>query len=96
VHIFNVLTGDIATRTPKVRGLRTIKKEILKLVETFIGKADDLNAVVTNMIPPLLGAVLGDYNQSIELARDAEVLVIFASISERLGVRFYLGFSCLI
>jgi exportin-1 len=28
----------IGTRTPKVRGLRTIKKEILKLIETHIRK----------------------------------------------------------
>lgn len=29
-------------KTPKVRLLQTIKKEILKLVETYIGKAEDL------------------------------------------------------
>ena len=27
---------------PKVRGLRTIKKEILKLISTYVDKADDL------------------------------------------------------
>ena len=39
--------GLIATKTPKVRGLRTrFKKEILKLVETYISKARNLDDVV--------------------------------------------------
>ncbi|KAI9434013.1 armadillo-type protein [Lactarius indigo] len=37
-------TGQIATKTPKIRQLRTVKKEILKLVETYIRKAEDLEA----------------------------------------------------
>jgi exportin-1 len=76
----------IATKTPKVRGLRTIKKEILKLVETYIKKAEDLEAANSNLIPPLLEAVLGDYNRNVPPARDAEVLNIMATITTRLGV----------
>lgn len=37
--------GPIATKTPKIRHLRTVKKEILKLMETFIKKSEDLEAV---------------------------------------------------
>ena len=76
----------IATKTPKVRGLRTVKKEILKLVETYIKKAEDLEAVNNNFIPPLLDAVLGDYNRNVPTARDAEVLNVVATIVTRLGV----------
>lgn len=79
--------GLVATKTPKVRGLRTIKKEILKLVgETYIKKAEDLEQVTTNLIPPLLEAILGDYNQNIPEARDAEVLSVMVTIVTRLGV----------
>lgn len=77
--------GDIATKTPKVRSLRTIKKEVLKLVETYIKKAEEVEQVNANLIPALLDAVLGDYLQNIPQARDAEVLNVMATIVSRLG-----------
>ncbi|KAG8729546.1 Karyopherin transporter [Ceratobasidium sp. 423] len=76
--------GPVATRTPKVRALRTIKKEILKLMETYVKKAEDLDTLYTNFIPPLLEAVLGDYNRNVPHARDAEVLNVMATITSRL------------
>lgn len=76
--------GPVATRTPKVRSLRTIKKEILKLMETYVKKAEDLETLYTNFIPPLLEAVLGDYNRNVPHARDAEVLNVMATITSRL------------
>ncbi|KAJ3820851.1 CRM1 C terminal-domain-containing protein [Lentinula raphanica] len=77
--------GVIATKTPKVRQLRTVKKEILKLMETYIKKAEDLEAVNSNFMPPLLDAILGDYNRNVPTARDAEVLNVMATITGRLG-----------
>ena len=80
-------TGPVATKTPKVRQLRTVKKEILKLMETYIKKAEDLDAVNINFMPPLLDAILGDYNRNVPASRDAEVLNVMATIVVRLGVR---------
>ncbi|KAJ9124761.1 Exportin-1 [Naganishia onofrii] len=77
--------GLIATRTPKVRALRTIKKEILKLVETYIKRAEDLEGTNTNLIPGLLEAVLVDYQRNVPPARDAEVLNLMATIIGVLG-----------
>ncbi|KAG2041792.1 CRM1 C terminal-domain-containing protein [Suillus americanus] len=77
--------GNIATKTPKIRQLRTVKKEILKLMETYIKKAEDLESVNTNFMPPLLDAILGDYNRNVPTARDAEVLNVMATITSRLG-----------
>ena len=79
--------GLIATKTPKIRQLRTIKKEILKLMETFIKRSEDLETVNNNFMPPLLDAILGDYNRNVPAARDAEVLNVMATIITRLGVR---------
>ncbi|KAH9815389.1 CRM1 C terminal-domain-containing protein [Melampsora americana] len=79
------IEGIIATKTPKVRGLRTIKKEILKLVDTHIRRAEDLNSLNDTLLPPLLEAVLGDYNRNIPAARDAEVLNVVSTIVTRLG-----------
>lgn len=82
------LAGLIATKTPKVRQLRTVKKEILKLMETYIRKAEDLEAVNSSFMPPLLDAILGDYNRNVPTARDAEVLNVMATITSRLGVNY--------
>lgn len=73
---------------PKVRGLRTIKKEILKLIETYVEKADDLEMVRTNIVPNLLDAVLVDYNRNVPNARDAEVLKVMSAIITKLSVRW--------
>lgn len=77
--------GLIATKTPMIRGLRTIKKEILRLFETYIKKAEDLEQVNQMIIPQLLDAVLSDYHDNVPTARDAEVLNVMATIVSRLG-----------
>jgi exportin-1 len=82
--------GLIATKTPKVRALRTIKKEILKLMESYIKKAEDLEAIHANFIPPLLDAILGDYNRNVPPARDAEVLNVMGTVTNRLAVRIFI------
>jgi exportin-1 len=70
---------------PKVRGLRTIKKEILKLIETFVDKAEDLQAVRTQMVPQLLDSVLVDYSRNVAGARDAEVLKAMTAMITKLS-----------
>ncbi|KAI0315517.1 CRM1 C terminal-domain-containing protein [Amylostereum chailletii] len=77
--------GQIATKTPKIRNLRAVKKEVLRLMETYIKKAEDLDNVNSNMMPPLLDAILGDYNRNVPEARDAEVLNVMSTITARLG-----------
>ncbi|KAF9028128.1 hypothetical protein BDZ89DRAFT_1160419 [Hymenopellis radicata] len=76
--------GPIASRTPKVRQLRTVKKDVLKLMETYIQRADDLEGVNSSFIPPLLDAVLGDYSTNVPTARDAEVLGLMTVVINRL------------
>jgi hypothetical protein len=73
---------------PKVRGLRTIKKEILKLIDSYVQKADDHEMVNSNIVPPLLDAVLVDYNRNVPDARDAEVLNVMTTIITKLHVRW--------
>ena len=82
----SAIPGLVATKTPKVRALRTIKKEILKLVETYIRRAEDLEGTNANLIPGLLEAVLVDYQRNVPAARDAEVLNLMATIIGVLGV----------
>ncbi|KZF25552.1 exportin KapK [Xylona heveae TC161] len=76
--------GVIATKMPKVRGLRTIKKEILKLIDIYVQKADDLEMINTNIVPALLDAVLIDYNRNVPDAREPEVLNVMTTIITKL------------
>lgn len=73
---------------PKVRGLRTIKKEILKLINTYVEKADDLEMIHNNLVPKLLEAVLLDYRDNVPDAREAEVLNMMTTIINKLHVRW--------
>ena len=77
--------GIIATKTPKVRGLRTIKKEILKMIETYINQADNLQEIVRDLVQPLFGAVLEDYSSNVPDARDAEVLRCLTALVSKAG-----------
>lgn len=73
---------------PRVRGLRTIKKEILKLISTYVDKADDLEMVHERLVPDLLQAVLLDYQNNVPDAREAEVLNVMTTIIKKLQVRW--------
>ncbi|KAJ7483576.1 CRM1 C terminal-domain-containing protein [Mycena latifolia] len=77
--------GPVASKTPKIRQLRAVKKDILKLMETYIRAAEDLETVNANFMPLLLDAMLGDYNRNIPIAREPEVLHLMAVIIGRLG-----------
>ncbi|KAG0001917.1 Karyopherin transporter [Entomortierella chlamydospora] len=80
-----VAMGPVGLRTPRVRQMRTVKKEILHLIETYVNKADDLTEVTQKIIPGVLEAVLGDYQRNVEPARDAEVLSVMSTIVSKLG-----------
>ncbi len=80
--------GDIATKMPKVRGLRTIKKEILKLITTYVDKADDIEMIYQTLVPQLLEAVLLDYKRNVPDAREAEVLAVITVLVMKLQVRW--------
>ncbi|KAK6197892.1 chromosome region maintenance protein 1 [Scheffersomyces amazonensis] len=77
--------GLISTKTPKVRGLRTIKKEILKMIETYINQADNLEEIVRDLSQPLFAAVLDDYSSNVPDARDAEVLNCMTALVGKVG-----------
>jgi exportin-1 len=79
-----VRDGVIATKMPKVRGMRTIKKEILKLVDVYVQKADDVDVVKRDIVPSLMDAVLIDYNRNVPDARDAEVLNVMSTVITKL------------
>lgn len=78
--------GPVAVKTPMVRALRAVKKDVLRLVESFVQNCSPEPAFIREtFVPPLFEAILCDYNQNVEGARDAEVLSLAAAIFRHFG-----------
>ena len=78
--------GEIVTKQPLIRAMRTVKTETLRLISTWVGKSNDAKLVCDNFIPPLLDAVLGDYQRNVANAREPEVLSTMATFVNKLEV----------
>ncbi|XP_057472129.1 protein EXPORTIN 1A-like isoform X2 [Actinidia eriantha] len=72
--------GPYASKTSYVKLLRSVKRETLKLVETFLDKAEDQPQIGQQFVPPMMDPVLGDYARNLPDARESEVLSLFATI----------------
>ncbi|GAA0141843.1 transporter [Lithospermum erythrorhizon] len=72
--------GPFASRTSLVKLLRSVKRETLKLIETFLDKAEDEPQIGKQFVPPMMDSVLGDYTRNVPDARESEVLSLFATI----------------
>ncbi|XP_019420983.1 PREDICTED: protein EXPORTIN 1A-like isoform X1 [Lupinus angustifolius] len=72
--------GPFASRTSFVKLLRSVKRETLKLIETFLDKAEDQPQIGKQFVPPMFDPVLGDYARNVPDARESEVLSLFATI----------------
>jgi len=80
--------GDLATRHQDVRALRAAKREVLRLLSTFIEKCGEPEAppalVAQSFVPPLLAPVLEDYGAAIPQARDSDALLLLAATVDTL------------
>ncbi|XP_010276735.1 PREDICTED: protein EXPORTIN 1A [Nelumbo nucifera] len=72
--------GPYASKTSIVKLLRSVKRETLKLIETFLDKAEDQPQIGKQFVPPMMDPVLGDYARNLPDARESEVLSLFATI----------------
>ncbi|OVA18398.1 Importin-beta [Macleaya cordata] len=72
--------GPYASKTSYVKLLRSVKRETLKLIETFLDKAEDQSQIGKQFVPPMMDPVLGDYARNLPDARESEVLSLFATI----------------
>jgi exportin-1 len=79
--------GEMTTHNSLFKAMRSVKKETLRLLTTFMERCGDPEAppltVAQSIMPPLLQSaptsVLGDYHRSIPNARDPEVLALFSA-----------------
>lgn len=58
----------------------SVKRETLKLIDTFLDKAEDQPHIGKQFVPPMMDPVLGDYARNVPDARESEVLSLFATI----------------
>lgn len=72
--------GPFASKTSYVKLLRSVKRETLKLIETFLDKAEDQPQTGKQFVPPMMDRVLLDYARNLPDARESEVLSLFATI----------------
>ena len=77
--------GEAATKQQLIRAMRSVKKDSLKLIATFVSKCSDMRLVADHLLPPLLDAVLFDYQRNIPAAREPEVLSAMAQVITKLG-----------
>ncbi|GFP94285.1 exportin-1 [Phtheirospermum japonicum] len=68
--------GPYASRTTLVKLLRSVKRETLKLIETFLDKAEDQPHIGKQFVPPMMDPVLGDYARNLPDAREYKVAMI--------------------
>eukprot|EP00300_Choanocystis_sp_HF-7_P013821 c18464_g1_i2.p1 GENE.c18464_g1_i2~~c18464_g1_i2.p1 ORF type:complete len:953 (-),score=291.63 c18464_g1_i2:86-2776(-) len=81
--------GAVAAQHTAVRAMRTCKREVMKLIETYMKRSDDNTFVCTSLVPPLLECVLADYNRLMPAARNPEVLLLFATIIDKVESAIY-------
>ena len=84
VYIHYVCAGELVTKQPLIASMRTVKKETLKLISCWVSKSQDPGMVREHFLPPLLDAILGDYQRNVPGAREPEVLSTVTAIVERL------------
>ncbi|MCI26631.1 exportin 1, partial [Trifolium medium] len=68
--------GPYASKTSYVKLLRSVKRETLKLIETFLDKAEDQPQIGKQFVPPMMDPVLGDYARNVPDARESEGYMI--------------------
>ncbi|ODN05594.1 Exportin-1 [Orchesella cincta] len=79
------LNNEAVTKQPIIKGMRVVKKETLKLIAGWVSRSNNPQMVLENFIPPLLEAILLDYQTTlVASAREPEVLAAMATIVNKL------------
>ena len=63
--------GPHAARTSQVKLMRSVKKVALRLIETFVDKAEDTQVIAQQFVPAMMDPILGDYARNVPDARCA-------------------------
>ncbi|GMR62159.1 hypothetical protein PMAYCL1PPCAC_32354 [Pristionchus mayeri] len=72
--------GEDVLTNPIIRQMRSVKREILVLLSTWVANADDDESVMNSFIPQLFDAILFDYQRNVAAAREPKVLSLLSII----------------
>ena len=64
--------------------MKTVRRDILRLIQTFIEKASEFG-IFNDEFLPTLKTLIDDFQNSDPYARDPEVLMLFATMFKRMG-----------
>ncbi|KAF3420926.1 hypothetical protein E2986_08315 [Frieseomelitta varia] len=79
------LNGEVVMEQSLIKSMRVVKKETLKLISEWVSRTTDRQMVLESFLPPLLDAVLLDYQKTnVHCAREPEVLSAIATIVNKL------------
>ncbi|VDP06326.1 unnamed protein product [Soboliphyme baturini] len=78
------LHGEDIVSQPLIKYMRGVKTEILRLISTWVAKAENVELVYRHFVPPLFEAVLLDYQSNVPPAREPEVLSTITTIINKL------------
>ncbi|KAF2548733.1 hypothetical protein F2Q70_00024082 [Brassica cretica] len=73
-------SGPCASRISLIKLLRSVKREILNLIKTFLDKDEKNPHIGKHFVPPIMNEILADYARNVPDARESEVLSLFATI----------------
>jgi exportin-1 len=93
LHVYKVYSEEISNmfasqgagvaKFTTIKQMRSVKGETIKLIETYVEKANHIPAILNDILPPLLQLVLPDYRNGHPEARDHEVLSLLAGIVDK-------------
>ncbi|XP_048131585.1 protein EXPORTIN 1A-like [Rhodamnia argentea] len=72
--------GSFVSKSSFVKLLRSVKRGTLKLIETFLDKAEDQPQIGKQFVPPMMAHILRDYVRNVPYVRESKVLSLFATI----------------
>lgn len=79
------VNGVVVNNQPLIKAMNVVKKETLTLISEWVSRSNDNQLVMDNFIPPLLDAVLLDYQRcKVPSAREPKVLSTMAIIVHKL------------
>ncbi|XP_037957389.1 exportin-1 [Teleopsis dalmanni] len=79
------LNGVNVNNQPLIKAMHVVKKETLNLISEWVSRSNDNQLVMDNFIPPLLDAVLLDYQRcKVPSAREPKVLSSMAVIVHKM------------
>lgn len=81
---FVVSNSGIQYNVSILRAMRTVRREILNLIATFISNNEDPDMVISEFLPKLSELIV-DYNSNVPNARDPEVLSLFSTMIKKMG-----------